>query len=139
MTAGQTTLTFVSSIAAPEGDREAAYWFAFQGDKLLVHPRGDAADVPLAADLSQLGVAPIRQVYLGYLQDAQAQKTHCYCAEIAPDVPLPDGLIAEACGSSTASSPSRCLRWPAAEYRSYLGIARTSSAGAVARRPKHAR
>ena len=95
MTAGQTSLTFVSSIAAPEGDREAAYWFAFQGDKLLVHPRGDAADVPLAADISQLGVAPIRQVYLGYLQDAQAQKTHCYCAEIAADAPLPAGVIAE--------------------------------------------
>ena len=89
MTAGQTSLTFVSSIAAPEGDCETAYWFVFQGDKLLVHPRGDAADVPLAADIAQLGVAPIRQVYLGYLQDGQAQKTHCYCAEITPDARCP--------------------------------------------------
>ena len=76
MTAGPITLTFVSCTTVPDGNLDAAYWFAFQGDKLLVHLRGGAADVPRAADISQLGIAPIRQVYLGYLQDEQAQKTH---------------------------------------------------------------
>jgi NAD+ diphosphatase len=101
MTAESRTLTFVSSIAAPDSDHDAAYWFVFQGDRLLVHPSnnladaGLAADVPLVADIAQLGIAPIRHVYLGYLQDAQARQTHCYGAEIAPDAPLPAGMLAE--------------------------------------------
>ena len=95
MTVGQTTLTFVSGTSAPEGNHDAAHWFVFLDDKLLVHPRGDGADIPLAADLSQLGITPIRHVYLGYLQDEHPQKIHCYCAEIAPNAVLPAGLIAE--------------------------------------------
>jgi NAD+ diphosphatase len=95
MTAGPTTLTFVSCTAAPEDNHDAAQWFVFQGDRLLVRPRGDAADVLLAADISQFGIVPIRQVYLGYLQDEQRQRIHCYGAEIAPDAPLADGLVAE--------------------------------------------
>jgi NAD+ diphosphatase len=95
MTAVQTILTFVSCTAAPEGNHDAAHWFVFQGDKLLVHPRGNAVDVPLAPDIAQLGIVPVRHAYLGYLQDEQTRTIHCYCAEIAPDTPLPDGLTAE--------------------------------------------
>jgi NAD+ diphosphatase len=99
--AGETTLTFVSRTAPPEGDQgagnhqSAAYWFIFQADKLLVRPREEAADVPRVVDPAGLGIVPLRQVYLGYLEDAQTQKTHCYGAEIAADAPLPDGLTAD--------------------------------------------
>ena len=57
-------VTFVPCISPPANCYEPAYWFAFQGDRLLVRPAGE---VPLAADVTQLGVAPVRQHYMGYL------------------------------------------------------------------------
>ena len=90
---------FVSRIAPrtapPEGEHPPAYWFVFQGDKLLVRPNTSAAEAPLVAHPSDLGIAPIRQHYLGYLEDEQAQPVDCYGAEIAPDAALPDGIIAD--------------------------------------------
>ncbi len=86
---------FVARLEPPEGGREPAYWFVFQGDQLLVRPNGDSAEVPRAADLSQLGIAPGHWHYLGYLEDEQRDQIDCYAAEIAPDAPLPQGLVAD--------------------------------------------
>jgi NAD+ diphosphatase len=86
---------FVSRTSPPDGRREPAYWLIYQADRLLVRPAGDLAEVPLATDLSELGLTPIRQLYLGYLEDGQGQQIDCYCAEIVPDAPIPDGMIAD--------------------------------------------
>jgi len=87
--------TFIASTAEPEGDRGPAYWFIFQEDRLLAWQRGEAAELPRAADASDLGLTPLRQLYLGHLHDDDGGRTECYCAEIAPNAALPAGMIAE--------------------------------------------
>jgi NAD+ diphosphatase len=91
----ETILRFTSRVEPPEDLHEPAYWFAFQGDKLCARPNGHKAEVPQAADLAQLGLMPRRQLYLGYLEDGDARRTHCYCAEVSADAALPAGLIAD--------------------------------------------
>jgi NAD+ diphosphatase len=88
---------FVSRACPPEGVQTPAYWFAFQGDKLLMRTDGDRARVPLVATLDELGLAPLRRHYLGYFQDAQGRHTHCYCAEVeGPEgASWPAGLLAD--------------------------------------------
>jgi NAD+ diphosphatase len=89
-------MNFVSRTSPPGGNDSApAYWFLLQGDKLLVRPSGEEAELPLAGEISQLGVVPIRQDYLGYLEGADGQRIDCRCAEIAPDAALPPGMIAD--------------------------------------------
>lgn len=91
----ETSLKFTPRVQAPDTCEEPAYWFVFQGDKLWVRPNGHKAEVPRAADPAQLGAAPLRQLYLGYLEGGTAQQTHCYCAEVADDAALPTGLMAD--------------------------------------------
>jgi len=86
---------FVARMTPPSGERKPAYWFVFDGDKLLIFSNDKAAAVPLAVDPSDLGIRPVRQHYLGYLEDEQLQQINCYGAEITPDTPLPDGMIAD--------------------------------------------
>lgn len=84
------------SCTTPNGDHHGpAYRFVFQADKMVVWPAGEWATVPVADDLAQLDLAPLRQLYLGYLLDDQGQEIDCYCAEIAPDAPVPDGMTVE--------------------------------------------
>ncbi len=90
-----TAWKFVSRAVPPPGERGPARWFVFQGDRLLVRPDGEAAEVPVAADVADLGLTPVRQHYLGYLETPDARQVHCYGAEIAADAPLPDGMAAE--------------------------------------------
>ncbi|WP_437787296.1 NAD(+) diphosphatase [Sorangium sp. So ce1097] len=65
-------------------------WFAFRGDELLVRGlAGDGEgrfDVPVAADLADLGVPVVRAQPLGELDGRP-----CRSAELAPDAPAPDG------------------------------------------------
>jgi len=89
------TIQFVSCVGTPEAGQAPAYWFIFQGDKLLVQPNGHRARVPLMADIGQLGLAPTRRVYLGYLREADAVRISCYAAEIPEDVAVPEGLAAD--------------------------------------------
>jgi NAD+ diphosphatase len=89
------TMNFISRISPPEGHSLPACWLVYQGDRLLVRPDGDGGPLPLIADVAELGITPIRRLYLGFLQDAQGQRTHCYCAEVAPETPIPDGLVAD--------------------------------------------
>jgi NAD+ diphosphatase len=93
--AAQITWSFVSRLAPPEDERGPAYWFVFQDDKLLVRTNGELAEVPLATGPAQLGIAPTRVHYLGYLENGRLPPLDCYAAEIAPDAPLPDGMITD--------------------------------------------
>lgn len=89
---------FVPRTTPPAGERGPAYWFVFQGDKLLVRPTTNAAEAPLAADLADLGLPTAHDVhahYLGYVEDGRGAQVDCYSAEISPETPLPEGLIAD--------------------------------------------
>jgi NAD+ diphosphatase len=86
---------FIARPAAPDDAGGPAYWFIFQGDKLLVQGVGHKATVPLIAAVRQLGLPLIRQVYLGFLQEVDGAITHCYAAEIAGDAPIAVGMIAD--------------------------------------------
>ena len=88
-------MDFVSLTAPRSADRKPGYWFVFQADRLLVRPVGHLAEVPLVVDVSELNITPLRCLYLGYLMDGVGRETDCFCAEIAPDAPLPDGMTAE--------------------------------------------
>jgi NAD+ diphosphatase len=87
-------MDFNSQLLPSGAGGEPAYWFVFKGDQLLVRPAGDVANVPQAVDVAGLGVTPIRSQYLGFVND-QGRRTDCYCAEIAPDAPVPEGLAAD--------------------------------------------
>jgi NAD+ diphosphatase len=89
-------MNFISRTSPSGSGRAPAYWFVFQGDNLLVHPAGQHAELPQLDDVSALGVAPLRQLYLGCLsENDQGQEIDCYCAEIAADTPLPEGIAAD--------------------------------------------
>jgi NAD+ diphosphatase len=87
--------TFISRLIPPEGPREAARWFIFQGDRLLAQVSGDTANVPVLCALDELCPAAERVVYLGYLEDGNGAQVDCFAAEIDPDAPLPDGFLAD--------------------------------------------
>ncbi len=90
-----TAYNFIPQTSPPADRTAAAYWFAFQDQKMIVCAAGNTVEVPLLSDLAALGLTPIRWQYLGYLEDGRAQPIHCYSAEIHPAVALADGLIAE--------------------------------------------
>jgi NAD+ diphosphatase len=87
-------LKFVSSMAPPPGPREPALWFIMQGDRLIVRPGEKGEPLPRAAAPGELGIAPVRVLYLGLLEDKNTQ-TDCYAAEIAAEAPLPEGTAAD--------------------------------------------
>jgi len=86
---------FVSRTRPPEDERGPAFWFIFQGDKLLVRPAGEAAEVPQVTHPSQIGIVPIRQSYLGYLEDGRSPQIDCYGAEVAAGASVPEGMVAD--------------------------------------------
>ena len=90
-----TFYTFVPQTSPLAEHAAAAYWFAFQDQKMIVHKTGDTVDAPLLTDLAASSLVPIRQQYLGYLENGQSDPIHCYSAEIDPVVALTDGLVAE--------------------------------------------
>lgn len=87
-------LEFISRLAPPSEAQAPAYWFIFAGEKLLVRQAGDCTRVPLLSGLHELGLAPERVVYLGYVEEA-GEQTSCYAAEISTDAVLPEGIEAE--------------------------------------------
>lgn len=72
--------TFIPSIAPPALQTEPAWWFAFVGNKLLVHPKGTVNQIPLLVSLAEIGLVPIRTQYLGTLD-----RRPCYSAELAQE------------------------------------------------------
>jgi NAD+ diphosphatase len=74
----------------PEEQREPAHWFVFRRDKLLVQQDSSTLRIPLVIDLSELGLKPLRQQYLGKLE-----RQHCYSAEVSEGVEAPEGMTFE--------------------------------------------
>jgi NAD+ diphosphatase len=68
---------FVPALHPPDTPPRAALWFAFSGDRLLVHRDGDRAFLFDYADLARVGVAFDAGHYLGRLDDQD-----CYAVEL---------------------------------------------------------
>jgi NAD+ diphosphatase len=80
---------FVPALHPPDEPPRAALWFAFSGDRLLVRPSQDRAEVVEYADLAKLDVAFDEGHYLGRLDDVD-----CYAVEL-PTADAPEGATLE--------------------------------------------
>jgi NAD+ diphosphatase len=83
-------MTFVPDFKSPTSLPHQALWFIYQNQNLIVKVSGDAYSIPRAWDLRQVQLTPIREQYLGVLDDRP-----CYAAELPSDVPVPDGWSAK--------------------------------------------
>jgi NAD+ diphosphatase len=86
---------FVPRTIITDAGQAPAYWFIFRGDQLLVRPGDEAGPVQRLAGPSELDLIPLREEYLGYLEDELGQRVDCYCAEVPADSPLPQGMVAD--------------------------------------------
>lgn len=91
------TAQFVSSPTAPNPPAsEPAYWFLFQGDRLLVRIGPySVAVIPEAYSPTELDIRPERIQYLGCLEDGLGGRRHCYSGDVDPSAPLPGDMRAE--------------------------------------------
>ncbi len=81
---------FVAGMQPAPHPSNPALWFVFQGSKLLVQFDGSQAHIPRRVELSEIGLKPLRQNYLGELEGVS-----CFAAEIHEQTPAPDGLVFE--------------------------------------------
>jgi NAD+ diphosphatase len=82
--------TFIPGIKPPQENSKPAWWFAFQGNKLLVEPNGSTAAIPFVSDFKKFGLPLIRRHFLGDLDG-----NPCYALELAEAPALPEGLTLE--------------------------------------------
>ena len=77
---------YLPLVMPPAARTERALWFAFHRGELLTVQLGDETRLPHCHDIAELGVEPVRNLYLGTYGG-----THCYVAELAHANELPDG------------------------------------------------
>ena len=121
-------MSFKPFVVPPAENGRPALWFAFREDRLLLEADGDALRLPLRADLSGLGLQPLRRQFLGTLGGCPA-----WSAELPADAPAPPGggLAGPARGVRPGARRSSSGS-PAGRRRSRTGTATTSSAAAAA-------
>ncbi len=73
-------------ITPPDERTEPALWFAFHRGELLVTRSPDNAQLPCCPDLAELGLNPVRTLYLGTYDGR-----HCYVSELDDAFALPEG------------------------------------------------
>ncbi|HSB07712.1 MAG TPA: NAD(+) diphosphatase [Thermodesulfobacteriota bacterium] len=81
---------FISHIIPPKDWSEQAWWFAFQGSKLLVSIDSSSVIIPCLTDFSELGLITLSRHYLGLLDDRP-----CYAVEVSGDGTPPAGMTFE--------------------------------------------
>lgn len=69
---------------------QPVHWFLFQGNRLLVNLAESRATVPLIHNPEEIGLFPVRQLYLGYWED-DGMISYYFCGEIARDTEPPNG------------------------------------------------
>lgn len=78
---------FVASYTPPAALDDAALWFVYLGNQILVARDENGAQVPVTRDLHQLGLRTLREQYLGSLAGE-----HCFAAEVEEDTVAPAGM-----------------------------------------------
>jgi NAD+ diphosphatase len=81
---------FISGVLSPMEKSEAAWWFAFQGNKLLVRKQSSELTIPSLVEFAELGLPVLRRHYLGQLDGR-----HCYTVELAEGIAPPEGTAFE--------------------------------------------
>jgi NAD+ diphosphatase len=81
---------FISRVIPPVEKSEPAWWFAFQGNRLLVQLEPPQVTIPCLLDFSELPLPILREHYLGRLGGR-----HCYTVELAEGIPSPEGMTFE--------------------------------------------
>ena len=79
---------FVSSADTPPKKLEPAWWFVFKNHKMIVTEEGDCISIPFVKELSELGMQPVREWYLGRLAGH-----HCHCAEVSEQSSIPPSMV----------------------------------------------
>lgn len=79
-------MNFTPLITPPEDLRGHALWFTFQGVQVLIRREGEHASMPRLAHPREMGLAPLREQYLGALGDM-----HCFACEVESDIAAPEG------------------------------------------------
>lgn len=82
--------TFIPGIKPPQENSKPAWWFVFQGNKLLVEPNGSTAAIPFRPDFKKFGPPLMRRHFLGDLDG-----NPCYALELAEGLSLPEGMALE--------------------------------------------
>ncbi len=80
---------FAPALHPPDEPPRAALWFAFSGDRLLVHAQPDHTELPDYAELATVGADFESGHYLGRLDDVD-----CYAVDLESDA-APEGLAFE--------------------------------------------
>lgn len=80
---------FVKELNEPGPRTAPAYWFIFQGDKLLVEIKDDEQyGIPLLNEPADINLESFRTQYLG-----RYEGTWCYAAELSDDTVPPENLV----------------------------------------------
>lgn len=90
------TYEFLSQTLPPDAQTSPAYWFLFQGDRLIVTPSTENADVaPLyVAHPGEVGLTPLRHQFMGYLEE-DGNRTACYSGELLSSTTIPPQFQAD--------------------------------------------
>lgn len=78
---------FISHLTPPGSISGPALWFAFSGDNILIYEADEAGLIPTLTDFAELGLSPIRQQFLGFLNEQP-----CFSLELGPEVAVPVGM-----------------------------------------------
>ena len=81
------TLSFIPAIIPPADIPDNALWLVFSGNNLLVYDNDEGAPIPTLAQISALGLTPLRQLFLGTLGDQL-----CFSVEFASGTAAPAGM-----------------------------------------------
>lgn len=78
----------IPSVNPPPDKSEPAWWFVFMASNVLVMEENGSISIPVLRELSDLGLRPIREWYLGTINGS-----HCYCAEVSEDAAVPEKMV----------------------------------------------
>jgi NAD+ diphosphatase len=81
---------FISGFEPPKEQSEPAWWFAFQGNKLLVYQTPSSVRIPFLVNFAELGLKALHQHYLGRLDHH-----HCYAVGLDEGIIPPAGMTFE--------------------------------------------
>ena len=77
----------IPSVKPPPEKIEPACWFVFIASNMMVLEEGESIYIPFLRDLTDLGLRPDREWYLGTINGS-----HCYCAEVLENTSIPDKM-----------------------------------------------